>query len=75
MLRGERERENTVRGVSNIHLQVEVTLATRPLGVGVQGILGQEIALLAGLTEDGRDHGAQLGGVGAALTVTVEIPL
>ena len=74
-MRDERERENTVRGVSNIHLQVEVTLATRPLGVGVQRVFGEEIALFAGLAEDGRHHGAQLGGVGAALTVTVEIPL
>ena len=57
------------------NLQEEVTLAARPLGVGVQGVLGQEVALLAGLTEDPRDHGAQLGGVSAALTVTVEIPL
>ena len=60
---------------SHSHLQVEVTLAAGPLRVGVQRVFGEEIALLAGLAEDGRDHGAQLGGVSAALAVAVKVPL
>lgn len=35
------------------HLEKEITLRARPLAVHIQRILGQEVASLAGLAEDG----------------------
>ena len=58
-----------------LHLEVEVALGAGPVTVGVEGVPGQEVTLLARLTQDAGHVGAQLTGVPAPLTAAVKIPL